>query len=621
MNYLFKNKKGFTIVEILAVIVILGILVGIAAPAVLKYIGRSSQQSYDIMAKSAKEGVESYLLDHPSSSGSLRIKQLIEDDYLEKTVDPEDQGEFCDGYVKYNLVNGDDETLDQYAFTVNLCCTEYEATYKYPEGTISEIEPSNFCSAIESVDPTTGDLSPAPTCTIKLSGTKKNGGYVSDVTVEMETEGIVLEKGLDVVRNSKNGLTKVVHTEDTNTITYYGYVKNDIGESTCQATFIKDATAPTCPTISVNVANDVWTNEDVKFDFTFDSDTDNYNWFTNTSSSEYRDWGNNAKTEISKTITSEGDRFVKLVVYDKYGNHSECLNDNKHYYIDKTIPTCTVNLNGTSGENGWYVEKNVAVSLSTNDNGGSTLDSFDLTTSASPTYAGNTSGSQGNTASTKWYGYVKDKAGNLGSCNKTVKVDMTPPTCTLKKSGTWNNGGFYTSVVTVSFDDKSDTGGSTLASYGLVTSTTPTYNSKSSVTQNATNGITWYGYVKDTAGNTATCNTGSFKVLLEPPKITFSLSGSTSTATCVDGNTGDYISSENKGLSTSTLTHTYSCQNAAGQRSTATQEYRADYNCTSTGRYCDTCHGSCCQPRCTYCAYDCNCYDACNNGYYVYSKK
>ena len=311
----------------------------------------------------------------------------------------------------------------------------------------------------------------------------------------------------------------------------------------------------------------------------------------------------------------------KGYIKDEAGNKASCTDAS--FKVDTTLPSCQINFSGTTGDNGWYKASNVSVSLTKSDGGGSTLASYGLTTSSSATYNSTTSNTQGNTTGTTWYGYVKDKAGNTANCSKSLKVDTVSPTCSLNKSGTWNSGGFYTSKVTVSFASKTDSGGSTLASYGLNTSNSATYNNSASKEQGASNGVTWYGFVKDAAGNTGSCNTGSFKVLLEPPKITFSLSGSTSTATCVDGNTGAFITSGTKTLSSSSLTHSFSCTNEAGQTSSKSKTYKATYHCTSTGTACDTCHGSncggCCGTGGSYCSYACNCTSYCSGGYYSYS--
>ena len=76
--------------------------------------------------------------------------------------------------------------------------------------------------------------------------------------------------------------------------------------------------------------------------------------------------------------------------------------------IDKTAPTCSVNINGVVGSNGWYKQQDVGLSLSTNDSGGSSVTSYGLTTSSTTSYNSVTSASQSNTTGVIWYGYVRD---------------------------------------------------------------------------------------------------------------------------------------------------------------------------------------------------------------------
>lgn len=437
--HIFKNKKGFSIVEIMAVIVILGILIGISVPVVFRYIDKSSQQSYDTMARSAKEGVETYLMDTPSRSGKIRIKDLIDDGYLEKTVDPEDSSEFCDGSVEYNLVKGaSGEQLDEYNYKVNLCCTEYEKAYSFPSGEMSELDPPDFCEILRATgkipgdtggsDPDEPEANPyAPTCNIKLEGTKYNGAYITTVVVKLETSGTVNRKGLSTTEGTANDISSAVQSEDGVDITYYGVVRNAYGENTCSATFTVDKTPPECPVITTNVPSETWTNGKVIFNFDFDDDADNYDWFTNNSSDEWKpSHGNNPVSVTSKEISEQGQRRVKLKVYDKYGNSQECTNEDKYYYIDTGAPTCRLAYTGTEGVDGWYDSYGDVTLLITS---GSTSDiTSEIKKQGSSTVLGSeTYAITSDLAETTFVGTVKNAAGVSGNCQLKIKVDKNAP--------------------------------------------------------------------------------------------------------------------------------------------------------------------------------------------------
>ena len=72
------------------------------------------------------------------------------------------------------------------------------------------------------------------------------------------------------------------------------------------------------------------------------------------------------------------------------------------------------------------------------------------------------------TTGTTYYGYVKDKAGNINNCNVGVKKDTKAPTCSVKGSGTKGNNDWYRSNVNV-YLNYSDSG-SGINNYGLSTS-------------------------------------------------------------------------------------------------------------------------------------------------------
>ena len=86
-----------------------------------------------------------------------------------------------------------------------------------------------------------------PTCSLSISGTKGNNNwYTGNVTVKMTTSGTVTTKGLATTKSSTNGKTSVVHSTDTSSVTYYGYVANAAGSNSCSKTFKRDATKPVC---------------------------------------------------------------------------------------------------------------------------------------------------------------------------------------------------------------------------------------------------------------------------------------------------------------------------------------------------------------------------------------
>ena len=314
--------------------------------------------------------------------------------------------------------------------------------------------------------------------------------------------------------NNKNKETQ----GDTAEVIWYGYVKDSVGNvNKCDSGKFKvDATKPTC-TISRNgiTGNNGWYKTD-PVTLTLKPD-DNLSGVDQTglSTSSNPTLGN--KTTDTQSDIASVTWYGK--VKDKAGNVSEVC-DSGSFKVDTTKPTCSVSFSGTNGNNGWYKSTNATVSLSTNDNL-SKVEKYGLTTSGSTTYNSTKSSTQGNTAGQRWNGYVMDYAGNVNSCNNTVKVDTSNPSCTISLSGTKGNNGWYKSGnVTVTLNP-SDSGPSGVAQTGLGTSSSPTLGSTRSGSQGNTSGVTWYGRVQDAAGNqSAVCNSGSFKVDKTPPYVT-----------------------------------------------------------------------------------------------------
>lgn len=119
-----KNKKGFSLVEILAVIVILGIIAGIATAAYnyTKYL--VLEEAYDNLIILIETKAESYASDNYSTL--INVQTLIENGYLDSD----------DGYI-YSPV--DNEILNCYYIEITNVNGVYEAEFKTDMGSVDGV--------------------------------------------------------------------------------------------------------------------------------------------------------------------------------------------------------------------------------------------------------------------------------------------------------------------------------------------------------------------------------------------------------------------------------------------------------------------------------------------------
>lgn len=131
------KEKGFTLVELLAVLVIMGLLSLLIVPQVSKYIKNTTNTTYESYAKALSDAAKNYLIDNPSempeeaynyvtNTGAITItaKTLISEGYMDSMKDPENSKLTCDEkskvlvrrdnkltlYYKVLLICGDNET-------------------------------------------------------------------------------------------------------------------------------------------------------------------------------------------------------------------------------------------------------------------------------------------------------------------------------------------------------------------------------------------------------------------------------------------------------------------------------------------------------------------------------
>jgi len=139
-----KNEKGFSLVELLAVMAILGIISGLGIEAYTKYRLKTVRFSYDTLAESSSNAATNYELEHMGTT-EVTLQELYDGGYLENIQDPGRKGKECRGIVKIDKVKSTEEgALDYNNYEVNLCCANYNYTYKFPGGNKTK---DNKCKA------------------------------------------------------------------------------------------------------------------------------------------------------------------------------------------------------------------------------------------------------------------------------------------------------------------------------------------------------------------------------------------------------------------------------------------------------------------------------------------
>ena len=107
-------KKGFTLVELLAVIVVLAAISLVIIPAVHGNLNRSREQSYDVQVKNIEEAAKNWAADHigalPDNGDTyiLTLQDLQDGNYISKDLEnPKTQRPF-DGSLQIMIKNNNE---------------------------------------------------------------------------------------------------------------------------------------------------------------------------------------------------------------------------------------------------------------------------------------------------------------------------------------------------------------------------------------------------------------------------------------------------------------------------------------------------------------------------------
>ena len=592
-----KRNNGFSIPELLAVIVIMGILISIAIASYNGISKTMKEKTYNNKLNLIKTKAIEYATDYGVDATTISVAKLISEGYLELENDTETNEKLNNplgGYLDCYQVNINRE-LDDYDVSVsssdncslaetdilasNISITAYEASNDTLNndnklGTNKDIkwskndvylfvEPSSLGEfAKEEMTITwsiNGDnkeksghmAASANTDTTYANIYKIETSYLFDsvVTVKVQTSKGLLSKSVSVkidkeiptlsldsdasyepsskviTFNGSDGsgsgfgeyayaLTKSEsetptfnikqsenHLEVYENRTYYAYAKDQVGNVSKAATINItniDNSKPACK----NPENS--TDWKTSYTYTYGCSSDA---------------GSGCATpDKTETITDEGEfKKVNWTIKDNIGNTRDC-SYNVATKVDKTAPTCEITVDASSkkGNNNWYIG-NVKLLLSTNDNL-SGVSEYGITTNNTPEYNSSKTATLTNDTDNNgitYYGYVKDKAGNTGSCKIIVKKLTETPSCTLASSGNVGNNGWYTSNVNIKMNTNSK----------YVTSKNVNNTNKDNYTLTSdTKGTTIKGTVTNDAGLSGNCSI-SVKKDTEAPSCNVNASG------------------------------------------------------------------------------------------------
>ena len=166
-----SNNKGFTLIEMLGTIVILGIIGTIAIAGVTKYLGSSRKEAYKMLQDALYEAVSNCASESNcilSNGTAIDVSELKEKGYLDSFKNPKNSFKECSGSVVVkivessgsgkikgydssscsdtdsNCINGNskvevDEDNTKYFYKVIVNCDGFDSTPRYyPNGTDNE---------------------------------------------------------------------------------------------------------------------------------------------------------------------------------------------------------------------------------------------------------------------------------------------------------------------------------------------------------------------------------------------------------------------------------------------------------------------------------------------------
>ena len=435
-----NNKKGFTLVELIAVIVVLSIVITISSLSIVSIQGKLKEKKKDRLLKVIKVSAEKYVED--TGLKKVYIDTLIKEGYI--TAD------LIDKSGEKVILNPIDNTP--------LNCYYYDFTDKTNSFKSGNCNPDLVSDAVLNIRYCTGNScnpnNEVPNIWINNSNVYLGvvSSYIDIIDDPSTTYTWISPLAPDVLYSGKN--YKVVLPSSNYVDEVYEVTARNNGKNyTVKARVRIDAAKPKVVSVSIDNAEGFAREKIISAKLT-DLGSGIAAYMINTSSSApsagasgWTTISNNPKEYMVSNYNVLENGTYYVWVKDVAGNiNAPGGNSIIVKNIDRTPPICII-----SGDSTTWTKDNRTISYGCSDNvsgcsksnsGGSIEFSTTIKIGVIPSYI------------------IKDVAGNETTCeaqNANVYVDKTDPACgTINVSGTSGTNGWYRSNVTISKTNGSD---------------------------------------------------------------------------------------------------------------------------------------------------------------------
>lgn len=470
-----KNNRAFTLVEILAVIVIIGILSGTAVVGVSKNITKSHEEfctsQADMLTIAGKDYYNDHLTLLPISIGKedcVTLETLIKDKYLKENEMKDYNKTACN--ITNTKVCAIKNTKTSFYYTNFLDCGACNVN--------SDVSDKKSTPKIE-FSPNGANNTLNKDITIKMRITDDKYPIISYAykIYQVTNSGDIEVSSVDFREYKGNDIKIKLNRKGTFYIKGYAYnsvggykeqksnnynLKYNLGSKCAGGIEITAKKTDNGTTSTLNPKE--WTKGSVDITVKRKGDVESYDIYIATMNAPYGSSPNYVKTIAKATATSRkisydntktGKYSVYIVAYNDQGDTCETVKGEYDFYQDNTDPSCE-----TLGAPGKWVNHSVT-----------------LTPKCSDADSGCDNSKSGKNVINREFndfatpGRVYDMVGNYTMCPSVlVQIDFHAPRCIFIPNGVKGLNGYYkSSPITLSVVAYDDTGfaNSGVASYGF----------------------------------------------------------------------------------------------------------------------------------------------------------